>query len=164
MIKRGQIQDLAKVGFHYITAITKSQILTLVGAGVIQMELFEDTVCEVQNDGVQYVLRRNPRRAEEMAAQREDKRRSVQALVETQRVYLRDHLRAKLSTAEKKVREKIARLKIDAWLSVRVEGKDLRLVVDEEALAEASHLDGCYVIKTDLPAFGRGQASGPRSV
>lgn len=151
MIKRGQIQILTEAGFHYITAITKPQIMKLLSDGVLQMELFEDTVCEVQDGGVRYVLRRNPHRAEEIAATREDKRRSVQALVDSQTAYLRDHPRAKTSTAEKKVHQKISQLRIDSWLSVRVEKRQLRLVVDDRKLAEISHLDGCYVIKTDLP-------------
>ena len=151
MIKSAQIEDLAQAGFHYITAITKPEITKLINNGVMQMELFDATVCEVEDDGVRYVLRRNPQRVAEMAGSREGKRHSVQALVESQRAYLRDHSRAKLSTAEKNVREKIARLRIDSWLSVRVEGQDLHLVVNEERLAEVSRLDGCYVIKTDLP-------------
>ncbi len=151
MIKSAQIADLAQAGFHYITAITKPEVAKLINNGVMQMELFDATVCEVEDDGVRYVLRRNPQRVAEMAGSREGKRHSVQALVESQRAYLRDHSRAKLSTAEKNVREKIARLRIDSWLSVRVEGQDLHLVVNEERLAEVSRLDGCYVIKTDLP-------------
>lgn len=151
MIKRGQIETLAEVGFHYITAITKAQITKLINDGVLQLELFDETLCEVQNEGVRYVLRRNPRRVEEIAATRQGKHRSVQALVERQTAYLRDHPRAKMATAEKKVRRKISRLRIDSWLGVRVEGGRLGLVVDDAKLAEVSRLDGCYVIKTDLP-------------
>ena len=151
MIKRGQIDTLGQAGFHYITAITKPQIIKLINDGVLQMELFDETIYEVQDDGVRYVLRRNPRRAEEIAATREDKRRSVQALVDAQTVYLRDHPRAKISTAQQKVRQKISRLRIDSWLGVQSEEGNLRLVVDDQKLAEVSRLDGCYVIKTDLP-------------
>ena len=151
MIKSGQIETLSEAGFHYITAITKAQITKLIKDGVLQLELFDKTVCEVQNDGVRYVLRRNPRRMEEIAAVRQSKRRSVQALVEAQTAYLRDHPRAKMATAEKKVRQKISRLQIDSWLGVQVEKGSLRLVVDDAKLAEISRLDGCYVIKTDLP-------------
>ena len=75
MIKSAQIKDLAEAGFQYITAITKPEISKLLHRGVIPMELFEDTVCEVEYDGVRYVLRRNPQRVAEMAASREDKRR-----------------------------------------------------------------------------------------
>jgi len=151
MIKSGQIETLAETGFHYITAITKAQITKLIKDGALQLELFDETVCEVHNEGVRYVLRRNPRRVEEIAATREGKRRSVEALIEAQTAYLRDHPRAKPATAEKKVRQKISQLRIDSWLSVQVEKGELRLVVDDTKLAEVSRLDGCYVIKTDLP-------------
>lgn len=151
MIKSGQIDTLAEVGFHYITAITKAQITRLIKDGVLQLELFDETVCEVQNEGVRYVLRRNPRRVEEIAATRQGKRRSVQTLVERQTAYLGDHPRARIATAEKKVRQKISQLRIDSWLGVQVEKGNLRLVVNDAELAEVSRLDGCYVIKTDLP-------------
>jgi len=53
--------------FHYITAITKPQIETLLQLGEIQLELFDQVLAEVQaNDGIRYVLRRNPVRAAEM--------------------------------------------------------------------------------------------------
>jgi len=151
MIKRGQIDTLAEAGFHYITAITKPQITKLIHDGILQMGLFDDTICEVEDDGIRYILRRNPHRASEIAATRDSKRRSVQALVETQTAYLRDHPRATIATAEKTVREKIAKLKIDSWLAVQAKERKLHLVVDEEKLEEVSRLDGCYVIKTDLP-------------
>jgi len=47
MIKSGQIEDLNKEGFHYITAITKPQIEKLLKTGVIQMELFDQDLAEV---------------------------------------------------------------------------------------------------------------------
>jgi len=151
MIKQGQIDDLTAAGFHYITAITKPQVKRLVKESVLQMDLFDKTVCEVLSDGVRYVLRRNPQRVDELAATRGSKRCAVEKLLAAQTAYLQDHPRAKVATAEKKVRAKIAQLKIDAWLSVEVQEKKLCLKVDEAALAEESRLDGCYVIKTDLP-------------
>ena len=45
MIKSGQIEELSKAGFHYITAITKPQIEALLSGGVLQMALFDDEVC-----------------------------------------------------------------------------------------------------------------------
>ena len=81
MIKDGQIEELSKAGFHYITAITKPQIEKLIAGGVLQMALFDDSLCEVQRENVRYVLRRNPARAEEMAASRASKQSRVEALV-----------------------------------------------------------------------------------
>jgi len=63
MIKAPQRAELGAAGFHYITAITKAQIDALIGAGVLQMDLFEETLAEVEGgDGARYVLRRNPAR------------------------------------------------------------------------------------------------------
>lgn len=151
MIKSGQVEDLSQAGFHYITAITKPQIDVLIEARLIQMELFAAEVCEVEQDGVRYVLRRNPIRAQQLAASRADKQATVEQLLQDRNRYLDKHLRAKVATAEKKLRAKIAQLKIAAWLDVRGEGRVLKPTVNQSALEEASRLDGCYVIKTDLP-------------
>jgi len=150
MIKSGQVEDLAQVGFHYITAITKPQIGLLLQSGVLQMELFAATVCEVESEGVRYVLRRNPARAEQLAGSRRDKQARVERLCQERNRYLAEHPRAKVSTAEKALRAKIEQLKIEAWLTVEVNGRALQLRVNSAALEQASRLDGCYVIKTDL--------------
>jgi hypothetical protein len=151
MIKSGQVEDLSQAGFHYITAITKPQIDTLIEARLIQMELFAAEVCEVEREGVRYVLRRNPFRAEQLAASRADKQAAVEQLRQDRNRYLDKHPRAKVVTAEKALRVKIAQLKIHAWLQMEAEGRTLKLTVNQPALEEASRLDGCYVIKTDLP-------------
>jgi len=70
MIGSGQIEQLSQEGFHYITAITKPQIEALANQGVIQMDMFDEELFEAQDGGVRYILRRNPCRAEEMAAAR----------------------------------------------------------------------------------------------
>ena len=151
MIKSGQVEELSRVGFHYITAITKPQIKKLLEGGVLQMDLFDAEVCAVEQEGVRYILRRNPLRAEELAASRADKQRCVERLRQQRNRYLAEHPRAKAPTAEKAVRTKIAQLKLEPWLQVEVEGRSLQLTVNQQALEEVSRLDGCYVIKTDLP-------------
>ena len=151
MIKSGQVEDLARVGFHYITAITKPQIEALLHSGVLQMELFAAQLCEVEHEGRRYVLRRNPLRAEQLAASRADKQASVERVQQQFERYLADHPRAQVATAEKAVRAKIVQLKLQNWLQVGIEGRSLKLIVDQAALQEASRLDGCYVLKTDLP-------------
>jgi len=150
MIKSSQIEDLPE-GFHYITAITKPQIDSLIKRGVIQMGLFDENICEVEDDGVRYILRRNPIRVEEIKASRISKLNSVERLVKKKNLYLGEHAGAKVETAIKDVSKKINHLKIDKWLTVRSQERRLRLEIDNKALDEASLLDGCYVIKTDLP-------------
>src|SRR5262249_10667645 len=67
MLKSQQVEDLVQHGFHYITAITKPQIDKLLRTGTLQMDLFDQEVAEVlTEEGIRYVLRRNPVRAQEM--------------------------------------------------------------------------------------------------
>lgn len=150
MIKKGQIETLFEHGFHYITAITKKQIETLVKRNVIQYELFDDNVCEIIEDQIRYILRRNPIRAQEIQNTREEKTISVRKLLEEQNKYLLEHPKAKDTTAIKRIEHKIKQLKIEGWMTVKSENRRLQLIIDEQELKEESKLDGCYVIKTDL--------------
>lgn len=70
--------------FHYITAITKPQIEALLKSDVLQLDLFDETLAEITTEeGLRYIPRRNPHRAEEIAASREDKyQRLCKAAVE----------------------------------------------------------------------------------
>src|SRR3972149_3345194 len=150
MIKSVQIEQLPE-GFHYITAITKPQISSLMQQGVIQLDLFDRDICEVEEEGVRYILRRNPIRAEELDKNRLSKRRKIEQLKEQKNLYLKEHLRAKVATGIKEITGKIKRLKVDKWLRVQSKDRALTLEVDEECLKKESDLDGCYAIKTDLP-------------
>ena len=150
MIKIPQIKNLPE-GFHYITAITKPQINSLIDQGVIQIGLFDEDVFEVEDNDIRYILRRNPVRVKEINESRMSKRKSIEKLVKKKNIYLHEHKRAKVETAIKDVNKKIVQLKINKWLNVRSRERTLELEVDNEALEEVSRLDGCYVIKTDLP-------------
>lgn len=65
MIKGSQIEAVINQGWNYITAITKSQIEKLLRTGVFQLELFDEDVHEIIDQGVRYVVCRNPLRAAE---------------------------------------------------------------------------------------------------
>jgi hypothetical protein len=151
MIKTAQIEELAGEGFHYITAITKPQIEGLLQQGVLQMGLFDAALAEVTTTaGPRYVLRRNPLRAEEIAASRQDKLQRISREVAEQNAYLAEHGRASVPVAQRKVAAKIERLRLGGWLRVTAEDRRLSLGEDRAALAEESKLDGCYCLKTDL--------------
>ena len=152
MIKSAQIEDLQSVGFHYITAITKAQIRSLIKEGVFQLELFDRHLCEIQDGAVRYVLRRNPLRAKEMETSRASKLASVQILADTQNHYLAEHPRADDFTAWKKVIEKSTQLGLGAFVKVTASERHINVEVDTEYMDYIAELDGCYVIKTDLPA------------
>ncbi len=151
MIKSRQIDSLAGHRFHYITAITKPQIEALLKQGVLQLELFDDTLAEVEtNDGLRYVLRRNPDRVAEITASRADKYQSLKAAVAVQNQYLAEHRRAKVAVALRKLSERARKLRIDRWVVLAQDERQFSLEKDQDELAEITKLDGCYALKTDL--------------
>ena len=154
MIKGPQIKDLGQKDFHYITAISKPQIQSLLEKKVFAMELFDDCLSEVASipEKVRYILRRNPQRALETQQCRQSKQSSLAKLVEEKNSYLEQKPRARVKVALKAVQGRAARFKIDGWIRLKAQGRKLVLSVQENELAEAKKLDGCYVIKTDLLA------------
>jgi hypothetical protein len=152
MLKQTEINLLNEANYHYITAVTKPQIRKLLREGTFQMGMFEEKLCEVVMDGIRYILRRNPERAEEIACNREDKVNTIRKLITKRNLYLAEHPGARVEVARREVEEKVRQLKIDAWVKVVSEERTLELMIDELMEREAAQLDGCYVIKTDLPA------------
>ncbi len=151
MIKGQQIEDLAQQGYHYITAITKPQIEKLLRQGTFQMDLFDQELAEVLADeGLRYVLRRNPVRAQEVRDTRHAKLATLQAHVAKQNQYLTDHPRANAQGALHKLVARAKHLRIADWVELTVAERSMTLTVHEDAQTEAAKLDGCYVLKTDL--------------
>jgi Transposase DDE domain len=151
MIKGQQIDDLVQHGFHYITAITKPQIEKLLRTGTLQMELFDQELAEVlTEEGIRYVLRRNPVRAQEVRDTRDAKLATLQAQVAKQNHYLTDHPRAKAQGAVQKLVARAKTLRIADWVELTLEERTITLIVKTNAQQEAAQLDGCYVLTTDL--------------
>jgi len=154
MIKGPQIELLQAedaVEFHYITAITKPQIETLLTKNVIQLNLFDETVAEVVEDqtNVRYVLRRNPQRAMEVAATRQAKLTKLQQRIAEQNTYLAEHPRAVVDVARRKIKAFHKKLRLPA-IDVNVSERTISMTKQVNAWQEASKLDGCYCLKTDL--------------
>jgi transposase len=104
------------------------------------------------------VLRRNPRRVEEMKLTRKSKLSKVENKIAGANIYLLEHPRAKVETQVKNLRKYVQKLKLDEYVqvvAVAVGGGDnqtrrVGLEIDQDELDELSKLDGCYVIKTNL--------------
>ena len=156
MIKGPQIEQLQaeeNLDLHYITAITKSQIETLLKHGRIQIELFDQVLAEVADDeaGIRYVLRCNPQRAAEMVSTRNAKLAKVQQLVAKQNTYLAEHPRANADAAQRKIKSRHEQLRLPK-INVNVDGRTIAIAKQDAAWHEAAKLDGCYCLKTDLSA------------
>ena len=150
MLKGPQIESLPE-DFRYITAITKPQIQKMLSEGTLQYELFTEHVCEIEGDGIRHILRRNPIRAEQIAKSRASKLSSIVKTADKQTQYLTEHSRADASKALETVTAKINKLKANTWLTATEKDRIISIEQDEEALSQVALLDGCYVIKTDLP-------------
>jgi hypothetical protein len=100
------------------------------------------------------VLRRNPVRAAEMAASRADKLRALGETMASRNEYLAAHPRARVLVGVRDVRRRAEKLRVESWVTIAGDETTrlLSLQVDEAAREEAAKLDGCYVLKTDLPA------------
>ena len=153
MIKKASIATINDMNWCYITAITKPQIETLLKSTVLQLEMFTEKLMEVEHDNVRYVLRRNPYRAEEIQVNRDSKLGKIKELVKLKNEYLSAHPKSKLKTALTELNKKIEKLKLGQWISVtsRDSNRTLTLNINKEQLDEESKLDGCYVIKSNVP-------------
>src|ERR671934_533530 len=131
MIKGQEVEDLAKQGFHYITAITKPQIDKLLRTGTLQMDLFDQEVAEVlAEEGIRYVLRRNPVRAQEVRDTRHAKLATLQAQVAKQNQYLTDHPRANAQGALQKLVARAEKLRLAGWGGVTLEERSITPMVN----------------------------------
>lgn len=151
MLKQPQLDLLADHRFHYITAITKVQIRKFLKNGVFQMELFDEDLGEIESESIRYIFRRNPQRADEISASRTYKVKNIQKLLDQKNLYLAGHGRAKVEIAVGKIKTYAKKLKLQEWIDIGIDGRRLTLHFNHQACEEASRLDGCYVIKTDLP-------------
>ena len=154
MLKSTPLEELKEADFAYITAITKPQIETLIKAGVLQYGLFDTSLCEVDCEGIRYIFRRNPTRAQEIESVRAKKLKKLKELLLQENTYLCEHPKAQVKTGLKRICKKIKQLKCEQWLTASVlqeENRRMELSIDEKALEELKRLDGCYVLKTDVP-------------
>ena len=140
-------------GLKIISALTHRQMVDLLASTDHQPELFDDKhiveISDPATPGHRYCLCRNPHSAERETATRE-------ALLERSREELaRIAARKKPADAEligAQVGKLLAKTKMGKHLRWRVVEGRLEWSIDEESVAAAQALDGCYVIKTTVSA------------
>ena len=114
-------------------------------------DLFEETLAEVEGkDGERYVVRRNPARAKELAASRQDKLATLRTAGQAADKYLSEHPRAAAKTQASRLNQRAKTLHIDKFVRGVAQERSVALTVDQDALTELARLDGCYALRTDL--------------
>jgi hypothetical protein len=153
MIRKPQQAAANEAGHHYISALHKAEIQTLLKSGELQMEFFEDDVHETTlEDGRRLVTRCNPVRREEIQTARRGFEERLRAWVDKANTYLLEHPKAQVATQLKNGTLRLKRGHLNTWMELQAEGRTLRLSTDDGKLKEHSKLDGCYGIVSDLPA------------
>lgn len=151
MIKSASIDEIINLKWHYITAITKLQVDQLIKQNIIQLSLFEEKLIEIQQDDIRYLLRRNPIRAEELEISRESKIKKITLMAEQKNIYLAGHPKASVAKGLEAVMNKAVKLKVNGLLEITASKRSIGAIKIEAKITEAATLDGCYVLKSNVP-------------
>ena len=151
MVKSQGKKALREAGLRYITALTDPQIRRLLGKGTLQMNLFSETVCEVEADGVRYVLRKNEAEAEREQHRLQDKMAKLSGKVEQRNQRVQASQRCEPEAGRRQLQPWIARHKLTGLVELQLQGRTLVLVRNQVAISRAMELAGCYVVTTDVP-------------
>jgi len=150
MVKSKGKEALRESGFKHITALTNPQVRKLLKEGILQLDLFDETVCEVRHGALRLVLRRNEKVRRKEQARRDDKLRKLQELIEVRNAFVSASKRADPEAGLRQMSSWSKRHRISSFSALSVEGGRIILRVDEQAKADAGLLDGCYVLETDV--------------
>jgi len=151
MIKRMGKEALGEARFHYVTALTDPQVRALLKRGVVQLELFEETPVEVEVGGKRLILRCNPATREREQSRRTDQWRCVKDRITARNQAMEQKPRLKADTSLRQAQALVKKYRLDSWVTVALEGRQVVWREDTAAREAAAQLDGCYVIETDLP-------------
>ena len=151
MLKGQHIAALGQHGGQYMPAMTTPQMANLRRTGTLHMALLAQELAEgLTEEGLRYVLRRNPGRAQAVRDTRHAQLAALQVQVAKQNHYLTAHPRAKAQGAVQKLVARATTLRIAAWVERTLEERPIPLTVKTNAQQEAATLEGCSGLKTAL--------------
>jgi len=150
MVKSKGKQALNQAQLHYITALTDPQIRRLLGEGILQLPLFSEAICEVEHEQLRYLLRKNESEALRIQRRLTDKLEKLQVRIQARNQKLQQQPRCKPEAGLHQIRLWAQRHKIEALIQLQLEGDQVVLQRQEQAIASHLQLAGCYVITTDV--------------
>ena len=151
MVKAKGKHALTTAGFRYITALTTPQVRRLLQTQVLRAEWFTPHVHEVVHGSVRLILRRSEALRQQAARRRADKWAKLQRLITARNAFVGATKRAKPETGLRTLQAWVKRHKLHAFVHVSLHEGHLLATLDTAAQAEATVLDGCYVLETDVP-------------
>ena len=150
MVKSKGIQALEKANLHYITALTDPQIRSLLGQKILQLELFSEQICEVEGVGVRYVLRKNEKEAARERHRLEDKLEKLTEKIAARNEQVKNKPRCRPEAGQRQLQAWAERHKLTGLVELQLGGRTLVLQRQEEKIAKAFELAGCYVVTTNV--------------
>jgi transposase len=151
MVKSQGREALRAAGLRYISALTDPQIRRLLKEGTLQMGLFHEQVCEVEADGVRYLLRQNEAEAARQRHRIEDQLVKLKRKVEQRNEQGQTSRRCRPEAGLRSLQVWVARYKLSGLVELRLEGRAVVLERCQAAIAQALELAGCYVVVSDVP-------------
>ena len=151
MVKAKGKRSLTTAGFRYITALTTPQVRRLLQTHVLRTEWFTPQVQEVVHGAVRLILRRSEALRQRAARRRADKWAKLQSLIMARNMFVGTATRAKPETGLRLFQAWVKRHKLEAFVHVSLHEGRLMATLDTAAQAEATVLEGCYVLETDVP-------------
>jgi hypothetical protein len=153
---RGMIKALGKAAlgeakFRYVSALTEPQVRALLKRGVLQLGLFEDQPAEVVVGSKRYVLRCNPQTQARERARRADQWQRVRTRIEARNTEVEKKSRCEPESSLRTAQALVKKYRLDGWVSLRLEGRQVVWREDTSAREVQAQLDGCYVVESDLP-------------
>jgi transposase len=151
MVKSKGKQALQEAGLRYITALTDPQIRRLLAEGTLQLDLFQEEVCEVEADGVRYLLRKNQVEAAREQHRLEDKLAKLASKIERRNQQVQASPRCQPEAGTRQLQPWLVRHKLTGLVELRLQQGVLTLIRNEGAIGRALELAGCYVVTSDVP-------------
>jgi transposase len=150
MVKSKGKQALSAAGLRYITALTDPQIRRLLGQGALQLSWFSEQVCEVEAEGVRYIVRKNESEARREQRRLEDKLAKLETKIQARNEQVRTHPRCQPQAGQRAMAAWVGRYKLTGLVEIKLEGTELKLERSEEAITRALDLADCSVVTTDV--------------
>jgi hypothetical protein len=150
MVKKAGKQALGEAGFRYITALTDPQIRKKLTHGTLQLDLFAELVCEVEADGVRYVLRNNPDETRRIEHRLEDKLAKLRSKIAKRNERVEKSSRCKPEAGLAMLKQWMSQHKLAKIVELKLKERKIVESVGEEAKRKSLELAGCYVLVSDV--------------
>lgn len=148
MLTPKRIEEVNAEGFQTITALTHKQMESLLEKEIISQSSFQTkyfTIIDPENSKIRYILCFNSKRKEKEQQTRIDLIKKVkQELLKIPK----KSSSQKLSAAVGKIWKSYP---IEKFFSWNVENQILTFSLKQDKISKEEQLDGCYIIRTDVP-------------